>query len=148
MQIEEYDFYIIVLFSIIRLRIKKEELIIMDKEKQKRAIIVRIGLCLIDELKKSFEKSLKYINYAFEALMRSKIYIDTINTPLEFPSEIKGQSNNRIIETQPVDIKILLDKIETLTAELDKFPNELESLWGISFIQGKDNFFIVDDRKD
>ncbi len=120
----------------------------MDKEEQKRAIIARIGVMLIDELKKSFEKTLKYINYAFEALMRSKIYIDTINTPIKLPSGIKGQSNNRIIETQPVDIKILLDKIETFTSELDKFPNELESLWEISFIQVEDNFIIVDNRKD
>ena len=32
-------------------------------------------------------------------------------------------------QTEPVDIKILFDKIRALTTELIKYPNKLESLW-------------------
>ena len=44
-------------------------------------------------------------------------FVDTINI------------DGRIIETEPVDIKILFDKIRALATELIKYPNNLESLW-------------------
>lgn len=83
----------------------------MNKEEfeKKKSIIVRNGLSLVNGLKQTFEALLKYDWY--------EKFVDTINI------------DGRIIETEPVNIKILFDKIETLATELVKFPNNLESLW-------------------
>ncbi len=75
---------------------------------KKKSIIVRNGLSLINGLKQTFEVLSKYDWY--------EKFIDKI--------DIDG----RIIETEPVDIKILFDKIRALAAELVKYPNKLESL--------------------
>ena len=83
----------------------------MDKDEfeKKKSIIVRNGLSLINGLKQSFEALLKYDWY--------EKFVDTINI------------DGGIIETEPVDIKILFDKIRALTTELVKYPIKLESLW-------------------
>jgi len=83
----------------------------MDKDEfeKKKSIIVRNGLSLINGLKQSFEALLKYDWY--------EKFVDTINI------------DGGIIETEPVDIKILFDKIRALTTELVKYPDKLESLW-------------------
>ena len=84
----------------------------MDKEevfKKKKSLLVRNGLSIVKGLKDTFEALLKYDWY--------EKFVDTINI------------GGRIIETEPVDIKILFDKIRALTTELIKFPNNLESLW-------------------
>ena len=77
--------------------------------KKKKSQLVRNGWSIGKGLKDTFEASLKYDWY--------EKFVDTINI------------DGRIIETEPVDIKILFDKIRALTTELVKYPIKLESLW-------------------
>ncbi len=83
----------------------------MDKEEfeKKKSLLVRNGLGFANNLMDTFEALLKYDWY--------EKFVDTINI------------DGRIIETEPVDIKILFDKIKALTTELVKYPIKLESLW-------------------
>ncbi len=83
----------------------------MNKEEfeNKKSLIIRNGLNIINGLKETFEALSKYDWY--------EKFVDTINI------------DGRIIETEPVDINILFDKIRALATELIKYPNNLESLW-------------------
>ena len=79
----------------------------MDKEKfeKKKSLLVRNGLNFTKVLKETFEALLKYDWYK----------------DWEYPDEFS--------KVDPVDIKILFDKIRALATELVKYPNKLESLW-------------------
>ena len=83
----------------------------MDKEEfeKKKSLLVRNGLNITKGLKDTFEALLKYDWY--------EKFVDTINI------------DGKIMETEPVDIKILFDKIRALTTELAKYPAKIESLW-------------------
>jgi len=82
----------------------------MEKEEfeKKKSLLVRNGLSFAKGLMDTFEALLKYDWY--------EKFVDTFNF------------DGRIIETEPVDITILFDKIRALATELIKFPNNLESL--------------------
>lgn len=82
----------------------------MNKEEfeKKKSLLVRNGLSIVKGLKDTFEAVLKYDWY--------EKFVDTINI------------DGGIIETEPVDIKILFDKIRALATELIKYSNNLESL--------------------
>ena len=83
----------------------------MDKEEleKKKSLLVRNGLNIVKGLKDTFEALLKYDWY--------EKFVDTFS--------VKGG----IIETEPVEITMLFDKIRIFATELIKYPNNLESLW-------------------
>ena len=83
----------------------------MDKEEfeKKKSLLVKNGLSYAKGLMDTFEALSKYDWY--------DKFVDTINI------------DGRIIETEPVNIKILFDKIGALNTELEKYPDKLESLW-------------------
>ncbi len=94
----------------------------MDKKEfeKKKSLIVSNGLSLVKGLEESFNTLKKYDWY--------EQFVDIIN--------IDGKGE---IETKPVNIKLLFNQIKTLSTELLKFPDELESLWERNFKKRKES---------
>jgi len=84
----------------------------MDKEKfeKKKSLLVQNGLSFVKGLKDTFDAILKYDWYE----------------NWEYPNEFRKINGTKL---EPVEIRILFDKIRALATELVKYPNKLESLW-------------------
>jgi len=84
----------------------------MDKEEfeKKKSLLVRNGLSTVNGLKDTFEALLKYDWYE----------------NWEYPNEFRKINGTKL---EPLEIRILFERIRILISELAKFPDKLESLW-------------------
>ena len=84
----------------------------MEKEEfeKKKSLLVKNGLSTIKGLEETFVALLKYDWYE----------------NWEYPNEFRKMNGTKL---EPVEIRILFDKIRALATELVKYPDKLESLW-------------------